>query len=151
MMIIPNPIKEEPRKAETILIVNELYCPEGHNLVSGRAVFNGYPGILLKVRKEQTSGLVALSPIYGEKCRISIDIDLQSGEIYELYCPQCNVVLPAHSPCSCGANLVTLFLSPNKDFSDCIGICNRVDCTNSKIMESGKLISLSMVDTGRYV
>ena len=150
MMIIPNPIKEEPGIPEKILVVKELYCPQGHNLVNVRAIFNGYPGILLRVRKGQKSGLVALSPIYGEKCRISIDIDLESGEMYELLCPQCGIALPVHSPCSCGADLVTFFLSADKDYSDCIGICNRVDCTNAKILESGKLISLSMIDSGRY-
>lgn len=150
MMIIPNPIKDQPSQAATVLVIKELFCPEGHNVVSGRVVFNGHPGILLKVKKENESGYVALSPIYGEKNRISIDIDLKDGEVYDLLCPQCGTALPIHSPCSCGANMVALFLSSDKDFSDCIGICNRVNCPNAKILESGKLISLSMVDMGRY-
>jgi hypothetical protein len=151
MMIIPNPIKEEAVKAEKVLVVKEVYCPQGHNLVSGRAVFGKYPGILLKVKKGNAAGFVALSPIYGEKCRISIDVDLKSGEICDLFCPECGIKLPIHSQCSCGAHLVALFLSPEQDFSDCIGICNRVDCTNSKILEGGQMISLSMIDKGRYI
>lgn len=150
MMIIPNPIKEDIGKAEKILVVNELFCPEGHNLVNKRVVFNGHPGILLRVKKGESGGLVALSPVYGEKCRISVDIQLESGGVYELHCPECDALLPVHSPCSCGADLVALFLSADRNFSDCIGICNRVDCTNSRILESGKMISLTMIDTGRY-
>jgi len=151
MMIIPNPVKDKAVKAEKVLIVKEVYCPQGHNLVSGHAVFGKYPGILLKVKKGNDVGFVALSPIYGEKCRVSIDVDLKTGELYDLFCPECGVKLPIHSPCSCGGDFVALFLSPEKDFSDCIGICNRVDCANSKILEGGDMISISMIDKGRYL
>ena len=145
MLIIPNPIQER-RDTDKILVVSRLYCPNGHSLISSRAVFNGYPGIMVRVKKGDISGLIALSPIYGSKARISIDIDLESGEVMDLHCPVCDILLPVHSPCRCGADLVAFFPTTDADFTNCVAICNRVDCINSHILINDEVISLSMID-----
>ncbi len=145
MLIIPNPV-HETAATEKILVVGRLFCPNGHSLISNRAVFNGYPGIMVRVRTGQKEGLVALSPIYGSKTRIAMDIDLVKGEIVDLYCPHCDVLLPVHSPCSCGADLIAFFPTRDVDFTDCVAICNRVDCINSRILINDEVISLSMLD-----
>jgi hypothetical protein len=145
MLIIPNPIHEHAR-AEKILVVSQVFCPNGHNLIKPRAVFNGYPGIMVRARKGQKEGIVALSPIYGSRTRIALDIDIVSGEIMDLYCPECDTLLPIHSPCSCGANLIALFQTKDFDFTNCVAICNRVDCINSHILINDEVISLSMLD-----
>ena len=145
MLIIPNPIHEQAEAKKT-LVVSRLFCPNGHSLISTRAVFNGYPGIVVMARSGQKQGLIALSPLYGSKARISLDIDLESGEIVELHCPVCDILLPVHSPCSCGAELIAFFPTPDADFTNCVAICNRVDCINSHILINDELISLSMID-----
>lgn len=145
MLIIPNPVREQTR-TEKVIVVSRLFCPCGHTLISSRAIFNGYPGIMVVARSPEKEGLIALSPIYGSKARIALDIDLASGEIVELCCPVCNTVLPVHSPCSCGADLIAFFPTPQADFSNCIAICNRVDCINSHILINDEVISLSMID-----
>jgi len=88
---------------------------------------------------------VALSPVYGEKCRVALDVELEDGDILELLCPVCGTALPAYAPCPCGARLITLFLSPRADYSNCIGICNRVGCVNAEVKREGELIVLSML------
>ena len=77
---------------------------------------------------------------------LPLDIDLESGEIVKLHCPVCDVILPVHSSCSCGADLVAFFPTPEADFTNCVAICNRVDCINSHILINDELISLSMID-----
>jgi len=145
MMVIPNPLSEKVPTQKKVIVATEAYCPAGHDLVSGRAVFGAYHGIVLGVRQDQDRGTVALSPIYGEKTRVSIDIDLQDGCLLELRCPECDVLLPTYAPCSCGGNLTALFLAPGGDFADCIGVCNRVNCVHAQITQSGDLLSLSML------
>jgi len=145
MLIIPNPVKEA-ESTDRILVVSRLFCPQGHNLINPRAVFNGYPGILIKAVKGSNQGLVALSPIYGSRARIALDIALEEGEIVNLHCPVCDTQLPVHSPCSCGADLVAFFATEHSDFTDCIAICNRVGCKNSHILINDEVISLSMID-----
>ncbi len=150
MLIIPNPIKEEVAKAPKAIVAKELYCQNGHSLISNRAMFNGHPGVLLKVKTDHNFGLIALSPVYGEKNRIFLDINLESGKILKILCPTCGIELPVYSQCSCGADLISLFMDREFHFNKCIGICNRVDCHHAQIINSGELISQTMVDMLRY-
>jgi len=145
MLVIPNPLRESS-VPKSILVVCSLYCPNGHSLISERAKFNGYSGILIKVEAENRSGLVALSPIYGSYARVALDIDLKSREIVKMFCPVCDVELPVHSPCSCGADMIAFFPTKEADFSNCVAICNRIDCINSHILINDELVSLSMID-----
>jgi len=148
MLIIPNPMADRYPARRKVLVVKELYCPRGHGLLSPRAVFDEHPGILVGARDARgDEGLIALSPIFGDKRRVALDLDLASGELLSLHCPECLTPLPAHSPCECGGELTALFLTPAADFADCIGVCNRVDCVNAKIISSGEMVSLAMIDT----
>ncbi len=58
MMLFPNPIKkEEICKQKNLLVVNECYCQNGHNLISDQAIFNGFNGILIKLKRKMFQGL----------------------------------------------------------------------------------------------
>ncbi len=147
IMVIPSPVKKEIKESEKVLVIKECYCQNGHDLISGRAVFNNYDGILIKVKRKRNRGLIALSPIFGEKSRITLDIDLTKDEILELCCPTCNSALPAYSSCGCGADLIALFTNENADFSDCVGVCNRIGCLNAEIKNGSELLSFSMINS----
>jgi hypothetical protein len=134
MMLYPVP--EHSKKIaskKSLLVVSECYCPEGHDLLSDRAIFDNFRGIVLKVNQMGEEGLVALSPVYGVKSRVSLNVALLKDRLLEIKCPECNTALPVFSPCSCGGNLVALFLDKKKDFTNCILVCNRVDCFNAQI------------------
>ncbi len=55
------------------------------------------------------------------------------------------MALPVYAPCPCGARLITLFQSPRADYSNCIGICNRVGCVNAEVKREGVIV-LAMLD-----
>ncbi len=149
IMIIPSPIKQLAK--DNIVLVKECFCPNGHNLVSELSMFDGHSGINLKLQHGRKKGLVALSPFYGDNRRIAMSIDLEKDEILDFHCPVCNELLPVFSQCTCGASLITLFNTPEANFSDCIGVCNRVDCQHSVIKSEGELISIAMVDAEPYI
>ena len=144
MLLIPNPLAPGPAPRK-VLVMRQLYCPAAHELISPRVHFHTYPGILIRARAASGEGLVGLSPIYGDRSRIALDIDFTTGEIRELSCPTCGAPLPVHSPCPCGADLVSLFTTPQADFADCIGICNRVDCPQAHIILNDELIRLAEI------
>ncbi|MDA8125125.1 MAG: hypothetical protein M0009_08070 [Deltaproteobacteria bacterium] len=144
MILIPNPVARTAAAAK-VLVIRELFCPAGHSLISRRALFNGSPGILVGVGFAGEKGLVALSPVYGDKTRIALDIDLPAKQIANLFCPTCGIDLPRYATCHCGADLAALFLDRRASFSDCIGICNRVDCVNAHFVAQGELISEAML------
>ena len=146
MLIIPNPASAEHiSKQKKILLVKECYCQNGHNLISKQAAFDNFDGIIIKVRRGDEEGLVALSPVYGNKSRISLNVTPVDEQIWEIYCPHCDVKLPVYSECACGGNMIALFTDRDADFSNCIGICNRIGCYNSRIQQSNELLTMSMI------
>lgn len=146
MLIIPNPAVSSRVTSPKTLVINELYCPKGHTLLNPRATFDGYPGIFFQVSSSKHQGYVALSPVLGQNARIALELDLISGELMELSCPVCATPFPIYAPCSCGGNLVALFLTKESDFNNVIGICNRVDCRNFRLVQSGELITTAMLN-----
>lgn len=149
MLIIPNPVEKPAASLEEVIVVSELFCPSGHSLINNRATFNGHRGILVEaVQGEGAKGLLALSPVYGEKSRVALGLDLVTGERLVLRCPECNLALPVHSPCGCGGDLVALFLTPEASFTQCIGVCDRVDCVNAKVISGGELITMALGAAG---
>ena len=141
MMIFPNPEKiKKAGNLSDLLVIGQCYCPNGHDLVSEQANFDGFNGIILKVRHDDREGLVALNPVYGLKHRISINIKLIKDELLEVICPHCGIALPVYSECSCGGNLVTLFLDEKPDYANSVLICNRVDCQNAQIKLHNEMV-----------
>ena len=119
MMLFPNPMKKsELHQSKSLLVIKKCYCPRGHNLVSNKAMFDTFKGILLKAHRGSQAGQLALSPVYGHKSRITLDLEVHSGEVWEISCPTCEEKLPVFSNCSCGGNLIALFLKPDANFSD---------------------------------
>jgi len=137
---IPDNTKKLNLQENEKLAITECYCKNGHNLINSRAQFNGLPGILIKVYGHNGRGFLALSPVWGDKSKISVDIDLIENELLHLCCPLCDEVLVKYSHCECGGEMVTLFLDKKQDFSNCIGICNRYGCPHSEIKNSQELL-----------
>ena len=141
MMVFPNPIKKsELYKEKSMILIKECYCQNGHNLINNKAVFNGHNGIILKVKRGRHIGTVALSPVYGYKTRVCMDAKLNPGEKWQICCPECDEPLPVYSSCTCGGDIVALFLDKNTDFSNSILICSRIDCFNAQIKFNDEII-----------
>lgn len=142
MMIFPVPEKiKATGKMENLLVIKQCFCQNGHNLVSDQVNFDDFNGILLKVRNTGGGGMVALNPVYGLKHRVSIGIRLVKDELLEILCPECGAPLPVFSTCTCGGNLVALFLDNTSDFTNSVLICNRVDCHNAQIRLHDEIVN----------
>jgi hypothetical protein len=126
-------------------VVGACYCPNGHSLLYARANFSGHPGILLKIAGIKGTGHVVLSPIYGEKSRIALDVDLVEGEKLEVMCPFCDQPFAELGPCPCGASLITIYTTPIPDCNDYLGLCNRVGCPHAEVKTKGDIVLLSMM------
>ena len=148
MMIFPNPAGDKRiLKSKKTLVIKECYCPNGHSLISSEVFFNKFEGILFRIARGDKSGLIALSPVYGEKNRITIKLNLKDGDIWNFYCPECNIALPFYTLCECGGNLTTIFTSRDADFNHSIGICNRVGCQKATIHLGEELLTQAMLES----
>ena len=141
---IPSTRKPKKKKLadEDCIVVNECYCPNGHNLIDPEVSFKNHPGIVIRVKKGSETGSIALSPICGDKAKHAIDIELSEGEILDLLCPVCNIPLPVYAPCDCGGDMITLFADKMGNFCNCIGICNRVGCSHAEIKQGSELFNI---------
>ncbi len=144
MLIIPNPENTQiVSKSKELLVVKECYCPNGHNLVSTRVKFNEIPGIILKIiNSKNRSGFIALSPVFGQKQRICLDIDLVDDETIRVFCPHCNIELPVFANCtSCeSGKLLALFLDKHASYKNCLALCNTIGCKNAQIITSENIL-----------
>ena len=126
-------VAEEPQ------IVTECFCTKGHSLISDLASFSGHSGITLRLRSDRQDGLLALSPVIGDKRRTFFNFERVPGEIVEICCPTCAEPLPVYNVCTCGANLVAMFTTLKTEFASCIGICQRIGCLHSEIISNRDL------------
>ncbi|SHJ30301.1 hypothetical protein SAMN02745165_02044 [Malonomonas rubra DSM 5091] len=127
-------------------VVEQCHCSRGHNILSEDHLYSGYPGILLKLKTAEKEGLLSLSPIIGDTDRTFHGTKWGSGEIVEICCPVCDEPFPIYNQCGCNAHLIALFTSPDNDFSNCIGICQRIGCLNAEIISGRELRMLDRVN-----
>lgn len=141
MILFPNPLKRSSiRKKRNVLVIKECYCHNGHNLISDQAIFDSHHGIVLKMKKGKKEGLVALSPLYGYKSRVSFGLKVYTDEIWEPHCPECNEPLPKFATCSCESDKFVMFLDKKADFENCMILCKRVDCDKSEMKFNNKTV-----------
>ena len=133
--------KLEKRESQ---VLEEAYCPNGHNLVNEEVYFSGNQAICLKVRNKKNEGNLFLSPVMGEKCKVSYENWYKKGEVYEYSCPVCDVHLHSISPCSCGGDLVALYLDQNLKISASVTFCTRFGCFHSEIKSIDMLKSIHL-------
>ena len=132
--------EKEKTDQEEGFVIEECYCQNGHSLISPRAVFNEqYNGIVLKVKYQNQTGTIFLSPVCGSRSKITLDIHNIECKILELCCPECDTPLPKYGPCTCGGELVTIFLDKDADFSNCIAVCNRYGCPHAEVRRGDEL------------
>jgi hypothetical protein len=127
-----------------VIAVTQVFCPNGHNLVTAEsgARFNGFAGISVMVEGSESKGIVVLSPIHGDDAKFG-ESDFNPGEATRLSCPQCGAELPAVSPCGCTADsqLVGLFLDEERIEGNQVAICNVWGCLRSRITDRFQIIS----------
>jgi len=143
LLIIPSPKDPNAEKEVQGVIIKKCFCINGHNLVSRQAQFGNQDGILLDVLMDDKKGIIALSPVFGDKSKITLGILLEEGKLVQLSCPVCSARLPVYSNCECGGDLLVMFTGALNDFNNCVGVCNRVGCKHAEIKNEGHLLNLT--------
>ena len=127
-------------------VITECYCPNGHSVLTGTALFQGHPALTLKLKNKTSEGLLLISPVLGDRDRTFVDFEKQVGDVVEICCPTCSEPFPVYNVCPCGAHLVALFTSLKTRFSQCIGICQRLGCLHSELLSERDLRLYSRQD-----
>jgi len=123
--------------------ITEVYCRNGHNLVTDRHKIDGKPGIHIAfVRPNEEKGEVVLSPVLGSLNKIALSGNLVEGEALALYCPVCSVKLDVLCNCEFhpDASVCVLYLLKTPDMDAAIAFCCIVGCPNSSYRKTGEVI-----------
>lgn len=144
MHIPKNTLREKKQKSDASkpVLLTGCYCPNGHSLFDEHTQINEHTAIKLRIENQRGGkGMLALSPVYGEHARVTFDIQIDKGDILDMYCPECNEPLKVYSSCSvCDSEMLTIFLTKENNYSDCVGVCKRVGCHNSKLVSSRRML-----------
>ncbi len=125
------------------VVVNAVYCPAGHDLVSLDHEVSGFPAIVLRFSGRRSGeGVLALSAVHGDTAHAIVSGSVRHGEPLDLSCPHCGVALDVLGDCPCTEGAVThmAYLYPRKDPHQAIAFCNVLDCPNSAVIRSGEVI-----------
>lgn len=127
---------------EVLIIVTQLFCPNGHNLVDQEDKrFDGYGGIRLLVSDGEREGIVVLSPFHGDRRKEGITFP--EGTKLHLMCPVCRVELPVLANCTCSGHgeLRKLYLTPKLEDSHLVAVCDVWGCPRSRVIDENEILS----------
>jgi len=129
---IPVPRKHVRQKSGK-LVVNEAYCPQGHNLMSEVKV-DDERGIRLIYTDESGAKEteIVISPVVG-KCekRVLKGEAFKDGDIVKILCPDCRMELPVLCDCECGAPIYLFYLDNSMNPRYAQSVCSRVGCVRA--------------------
>jgi hypothetical protein len=86
---------------DVFIVVTQAFCQFGHSLINDdNDLFDGYPGIKVRVKSKERSGDVTLSPFHGDASKKG-DLDWEDGAKLEILCPVCHKSLVKMASCRC--------------------------------------------------
>lgn len=150
MLVIPDPekLKTLAEKkgiiaSEKKILVKQLFCSEGHPLISTEnPKFDGEPGIHLICEGDTYWQSVYLSPFQGDN-RKKFKNNFKNGQILRIFCPVCHAEFPKIAPhdCKAGAMYIALFLDPDANINNIVCVCDVWGCYSSYLRLSGEVYS----------
>ena len=117
------------------IIVAQAFCPNGHDLIAyPGALFDGFPGISVRVKADEIDEVVVLSPMHGDERKRGGE-DIPRGTSCVLSCPICEAELPTIGPCDCGeGNLHSVDLVPRAG-GEIAAVCDVAGCRRSRVAD----------------
>ncbi len=134
---IPGGFRLVKRQGHDFLLVESLFCPNGHNLVVDSVRIHEEASIKLKVVINGEPGFIFVDAFWGSHAKLFSFIPKNPGGVpicVEARCPYCDVSLLEDFACSqkgCGSGKSVLLLLPggrNK-----VHVCARLGCPGHQL------------------
>jgi len=131
----------EEHTNDIFVVVTQLFCHNGHNLVNSKETFDGYPGISLWLEGGGEQGEIAISPIHGDLTKRGTTFP--EGTKVAIKCPTCKEELPELTRCRCTdhAMLRKAFLTPKLSEAHIIAVCDIWGCPLSRVIDSYEMFT----------
>jgi hypothetical protein len=128
---IPKGLRLVKKSQGYFLLVESLFCPNGHNLIVDSVRIHNEASIKLKVKIGAESGFIFIDSFWGSHTKLFSFIPggARKKEPYvEAFCPYCDADLIEHFSCSqpkCGSDKNILMLLPG---TNKIHVCAKLGC-----------------------
>lgn len=131
----------EEHTNDVFVVVTQLYCHNGHNLVTSTEMFDGFPGISLWLEGAGQAGEVVVSPIHGDSSKRGMTFP--NGTKVSIKCPTCSEELPELTNCKCTdhAKLRKAYLTPKLSDAHIIAVCDIWGCPLSRVIDSYEMFT----------
>jgi hypothetical protein len=133
---LPEGIKYVQKEGMDFLVIEQLYCREGHSLMAEHVRLHGEPSICLDARIGSQRGRIFVDAYWGSHDKlygfIPREADLTS--ITEAHCPHCGISLLTERHCSyngCGSGEAILLNLPGG--INTILVCARHGCPDHEL------------------
>jgi hypothetical protein len=128
---IPRGFQLVKKQGNDFLLVESLFCPNGHNLTVDSVRIHDEPSIKLKVVINGEPGLIFVDAFWGSHAKLFSFIPQVSGEpaFAEAYCPYCDAAMMEHYVCAqpgCGSEKSVMLLLPGG--KNKIHVCAKLGC-----------------------
>ena len=134
---LPRGIKYIRRNGKDYLVVEQVFCPNGHSLMVDNVRLHGQSSIKLGLLVHDASGFIFVDSYWGSHDKLYSFIpslkDLTSGEI-DVQCPICNdSLIVEHSKCKeCGSTKFIEMLLPG-GFNKIV-VCSKLGCPEHELI-----------------
>lgn len=129
---IPRGFQLVKKQGQDFLLIESLFCPNGHNLIVDSVRIHDEASIKLKVAISGEPGFVFVDAFWGSHAKLFSFIPQISGNkpaFAEIYCPYCEVTLMEHYPCrqdGCGSEKGAAMIFPGG--KNKVHVCARLGC-----------------------
>jgi len=129
---IPRGFRIVKNQGKDFLLVESLFCPNGHNLVVDSVRIHDEASVKLKVVVNQETGFIFVDAFWGSHAKLFSFMPKTSGDspaYAEVFCPYCDASMTERFPCpekGCGSETSVLLILPggrNK-----IHVCAKLGC-----------------------
>jgi hypothetical protein len=99
---IPRGMRLVNRDENELLLVNSLYCPNGHNLLVDSVRIHNEASIKIKVRIENNNGFIFIDSFWGSHVKLFSFFPSASKDnvSVEAFCPYCDAELTEEYACT---------------------------------------------------
>lgn len=134
---IPMGMRLFTKHEKEVLLVESLFCPQGHNLLVDSVRIHDEPSIRLNIEIGEQKGVVFLDSFWGSHANLFsfMPMGLTGDAVVAATCPYCGVSLNVKRPCPDGEcdspDQIALYLPGRKNR---IYVCPRVACPHHELV-----------------
>jgi len=100
--VLPEGMKFINKAGKEFLVIEKLYCPNGHNLIDNTVQIHGESAIRIKIKVGDCEGTIFLDAFWGSHAKLYSFIPKSKStmEMIQAFCPVCGESLLIENSCN---------------------------------------------------